>query len=292
MNNRADEGLAPARVTVIGVGLIGGSVALALRRAWPGCVITGYDPDPGVRARIVPRLVDVASDALDASLRDAQLVFVACPPAAMPAVFERAARCAPADCIVTDCGSTKSSIVAAAERAFGVDSPRFVAGHPIAGSQDSGPDAARAELFERRIWLLCPTGPAQQASAEHLARILATFGARVEQLEAAVHDAMFAEFSHWPHAVAFALCAAIAEGALADSASHYSGAGLRDTTRIGASSPSLWAGILLDNRAATLASARRFRTQLERLETALEAGDRGALEELFERASRWRRSVD
>ncbi|MFA7504914.1 MAG: prephenate dehydrogenase [Burkholderiaceae bacterium] len=280
------------RITIVGAGLIGASIALALRRALPGCRLTGVDPDRGVCAVIVPGVVDAATDDLAEGLRDAQLVFVACPVDAMAQVFETIARVAPPDCLVTDCGSTKSSVAAAAAEAFGADSPRFLAGHPIAGSEGSGPAAARADLFDGRIWLLCPAGPAQERMATRLGGLLERFGARVESIHPAAHDAMFAEFSHWPHAVAFTLCASIADGAFAEAARHFSGAGLRDTTRIGASSATLWAGILLDNRESALASARRFREKLDALEGALEASDRDTLEALFGAASRWRRSVD
>lgn len=280
------------RVTIVGAGLIGASVALALRRALPGCRITGVDPDRAVRDALVPAIADAATDDLAEGVRDAQLVFVACPVGAMRQAFETIARAAPANCLVTDCGSTKSSVAVAAEEVFGADSPRFVAGHPIAGSEGSGPAAARADLFEGRIWLLCPAGSAQERMAARLGKLLARLGARVESIHPAAHDAMFAEFSHWPHAVAFALCASIADGAFADAARHFSGAGLRDTTRIGASSAPLWTGILLDNRESVLASARRFREKLDVLEEALETSDRAAIEALFAAASRWRRSVD
>lgn len=280
------------RITIVGAGLIGSSIALALRRALPACRIVAVDPDRKVRAALVPGIADEATDDLGAGLRDAQLVFVACPVDAMGGVFETIARVAPADCLVTDCGSTKASVVVAAEEAFGTESPRFVAGHPIAGSEGSGPTAGRAELFDGRIWLLCPAGPAQERAASRLGELIGRLGARVESIHPAAHDAMFAEFSHWPHAVAFALCAAIADGAFADAARHFSGAGLRDTTRIGASSPALWTGILLDNRESVLASARRFRGKLDALESALESSDAAALESLLSAASRWRRAVD
>ncbi len=280
------------RITIVGAGLIGASIALALRRALPACRIVAVDPDPAVRAALMPDIAHAASDDLAAGLRDAQVVFVACPVAAMADVLETSARAAPADCLVTDCASTKATVMAAAADAFGLDSPRFVAGHPIAGSEGSGPQAARAELFDGRIWLLCPAGPAQKRAAARLGDLIGRLGARVESIHPAAHDAMFAEFSHWPHAVAFALCAAIADGAFADAARHFSGAGLRDTTRIGASSPALWTGILLDNRESVLASARRFRGKLDALEAALESSDAAALESLFRAASHWRRGVD
>jgi len=110
-------------------------------------------------------------------------------------------------------------------------------------------------------------------------------------MEAGAHDALFAEVSHWPHAVAFALCAAIAEGSNAEAAARFAGAGLRDTTRIGASSPALWADILLDNRAAVLRCAERFQRELGTVLQALRDADRDALLERFEAASRWRRTL-
>lgn len=123
---------------------------------------------------------------------------------------------------------------------------------------------------------------------EAVTRLLEPTGANVEMLDPTLHDRLFAEVSHWPHAVAFALSAAIAGYGLADRAVEYSGAGLRDTTRVGASSPELWADILLDNREACLDSAQRFRESSEAVYAALRDGDRDALVRIFSSASRWR----
>src|SRR5690606_20908582 len=165
---------------------------------------------------------------------------------------------------------------------------RFVPGHPIAGSEHSGAQAADPDLFRGRRWLLCPVDatPAQHCAA--VTRLLEPTGAKVETLDPLLHDRVFADVSHWPHAVAFALSAAIAGHELAERALEYSGAGLRDTTRIGASSPTLWAAILLDNRDLCLESGQRSGGEIAEIRGALRAGDRDALVRIFSAASRWR----
>ncbi|RPH58317.1 MAG: prephenate dehydrogenase/arogenate dehydrogenase family protein, partial [Burkholderiales bacterium] len=190
--------------------------------------------------------------------------------------------------IVTDCGSTKRSVIDAARRALGDAFIRYVPGHPIAGSERSGPQAADPDLFRGRRWLLCPLDATPQQHCEAVTRLLEPTGAQVSTLDPSLHDRVFAEVSHWPHAVAFGLSAAIAGGDLAERALEFSGAGLRDTTRVGASSPTMWADILLDNRDACLAAAARFRACNDAIIAALEVGDRDALVEIFSAASRWR----
>ncbi|MCP5266167.1 MAG: prephenate dehydrogenase/arogenate dehydrogenase family protein [Burkholderiaceae bacterium] len=280
------------RVAIIGAGLIGGSLGAALGARGLATERVAYDSSPDARQRLVPTIADRVASSIAEACDGAELVVVACPVTALDEVFARIGRHAPPDCLVTDCTSTKRTAIAAARAGLGSLFERFVPGHPIAGSERSGPLAARPELFSGKAWLLCPLDAAQSAAADRLAPLLTAVGASVERMDAGEHDAMFAEFSHWPHAVVFALCAAVARGGYGALAARFSGAGLRDTTRIGASSPDLWADILLDNREAVLASASRFAEALDALRDRLENGVRGDLVELLAAGSEWRRTLD
>ena len=276
------------KLAILGVGLIGGSLAAALKRAGTVAQIAGYSPNDDARVARALGHLDVACDNVAEAVTGASFVVVAAPVTAMPALFAQIRDALDSQAIVTDCGSTKRSVIDAARRALGDAFLRYVPGHPIAGSERSGPQAADPDLFRDRRWLLCPLDTTPQQHCEAVKRLVEPTGAQVSTLDPALHDRVFAEASHWPHAVAFGLSAAIAGGELAERALEYSGAGLRDTTRVGASSPTMWADILLDNREACLASAARFRACNEAIVAALEAGDRDALVAIFSAASRWR----
>lgn len=276
------------RIAILGVGLIGGSLAAALKRVGAVAQVAGYSPNDDARVARALGHVDVACDSVAEAVAGASFVVLAAPVTAMPELFAQLRDALEPRAIVTDCGSTKRSVIDAARRALGDAFLRYVPGHPIAGSEHSGPQAADPDLFRDRRWLLCPVDTTPQQHCEAVRRLVETVGAQVSTLDPALHDRVFAEASHWPHAVAFGLSAAIAGGELAEQALEFSGAGLRDTTRVGASSPAMWADILLDNRDACLASAARFRASNEAIVAALEAGDRDALVEIFSAASRWR----
>jgi len=276
------------RLAILGVGLIGGSLAASLKRSGTVAQIAGYSPNDDARVARALGHVDLACDSVAEAVAGASFVVVAAPVTAMPALFAQIREALDPQAIVTDCGSTKRSVIDAARRALGDAFLRFVPGHPIAGSERSGPQAADPDLFRDRRWLLCPLDTTPQQHCEAIRRLLEPTGAQVSTLDPALHDRVFAEASHWPHAVAFGLSAAIAGGDLADRALEFSGAGLRDTTRVGASAPGMWADILLDNREACLASAARFRAINEAIVAALEAGDRDSLVAIFSAGSRWR----
>ncbi|HQY27764.1 MAG TPA: prephenate dehydrogenase/arogenate dehydrogenase family protein [Burkholderiaceae bacterium] len=276
------------KLAILGVGLIGASLAAALKRAGSIGQIAGYSPGDDARVARALGYVDVACDSVAEAVTGAGFVVVAAPVTAMPTLFAQIRDALDAQAIITDCGSTKRSVIDAARRALGDAFMRYVPGHPIAGSERSGPQAADPDLFRGRRWLLCPLDATPQQHCEAVARLLEPTGAQVSTLDPSLHDRIFAEASHWPHAVAFGLSAAIAGGDLAERALEFSGAGLRDTTRVGASSPTMWADILLDNRDACLASAARFRACNDAIVAALETGDREALVALFSTASRWR----
>ena len=280
------------RVAIIGTGMIGSSFAAALRARALATKVVGYSPGDDAHVARTRGLLDEAAASVAEACAGADLIVLANPVPAMPEVFAQVAGAAGEQALITDCASTKSSVIAAARSALGPAFERYVPGHPIAGSERSGPGAARADLFANRLWLLCPVNEAQRRLALRLAGLLAALGAQVQTMDAEVHDALFAEFSHWPHALVFALSAAIASGEHAQLAAQFSGAGLRDTTRIGASSAQLWADIVLDNREAVLECAARFEESLALVLGAIAAADRERLVEVFEKGARWRRQVD
>ncbi len=279
------------RVAVIGVGMVGGSVAAALRAGGACSELVGFSPTPdGPRALelgLIDRLATSTAEAVEAADR----VVIAAPIPAIPGVLRELRPVLPEHALITDCASSKLSVIAAAERELGAAFERFLPGHPIAGSERNGPDAARAELFRGKRWLFCPVNERQARWCGPWQSLLWTTGAHFSEIEAQLHDRVFAEVSHWPHAVAFALGAAIGRGELADEAVRFAGAGLRDTSRIAASPAELWAGILLDNVEPVLESAERFRSELDRLIGALERRDRKALIEVLDLSSRWRRRI-
>lgn len=286
---RAGVGAASIRsLAVVGLGLIGGSVALAARRAYPALRVVGFDPGLAAAEAIDLGLVQRIAPTLEDAVREADLVVLACPVHSMPQAFDTLAHALRDDAIVTDCGSTKDSVIAAARARLGPRFARYLPGHPIAGSERSGPGAARADLFAGKAWLLAPLDPLQQALADRLEPWLSGLGARVEHIDAAIHDPIFGEYSHAAHALVFAMCLASARGPFRGALARMAGAGFRDTTRIGASSPALWAGILADNPSHTLSAIGRVRDALGEFEAALAVGDKDALEALIAEGSRWR----
>ena len=253
--------------------------------------VVGYAPPPDGATAVELGLVDEACADVAAALHGADLVMLAAPVTVLPALFDEVAVCLPDGAIVTDCASTKRSALAAARASLGNRAGRFVAGHPIAGSERSGPRAARATLFDGAQVMVCPAAETDRAACERVQALWRALGANVVLTDVDSHDSLYGELSHWPHAVAFALSAAVGTGAHADDALRFAGGGLRDTTRIGASSPTLWADILLDNRDAVLESAQAFERELQAITEAIREGRRDDLVALLARGADWRRKL-
>ena len=279
------------RVAVLGLGLIGGSFAAAVRRARLADRVVGYAPPPDGAAAVGLGLVDEACTDVAAALRGADLVMLAAPVTVLPALFDEVAACLPDGAIVTDCASTKRSVLAAARASLGNRAGCFVAGHPIAGSERSGPQAARATLFDGAQVMVCPAAETDRRACERVQALWRALGANGVLTGGGRHHPLYGELSHRAHAVAFALSAAVGTGAHADDALRFAGGGLRDTTRIGASSPTLWADILLDNRDAVLESAQAFERELRAITGAIRDGHRDELVELLGRGADWRRRL-
>jgi prephenate dehydrogenase len=282
------------KLVVIGVGLIGGSLALALKsHDLVGRVVgvgrSRANLDQAVRAGIV----DVAmtlDEPWTSELRDADVVVVATPVAQIPNLFAAMADSLGSQTIVTDAGSTKQDVVAAARAHLRDALPRFVPAHPIAGTERSGAAAAFPTLYEGRSTILTPGA---ETDAQALARVRALWeacGARVVELDPRTHDRILAAVSHLPHLLAAAYVAELAVRGEAEALFAYAGAGFRDFTRIAAASPEMWRDITLANRDALIVEIAAYRGALDVIESAMQQDDGESLKALFQSASDARRA--
>jgi prephenate dehydrogenase len=217
-------------------------------------------------------------------LHDADLVLLATPVGQMPSLFERIAPHVGSRTVLTDAGSTKRDVIAAARLHLGALLPRFVAGHPIAGTEHSGAAAAFDSLFRDKAVVLTPLETTDAAAVGRVSAAWTQCGAEVSMLDAERHDAVFAAVSHLPHALAFALVAELSERADAAEYFRYAASGFRDFTRLASSDPEMWRDICIANAAALRQELTVFREQLGRLESLLAASDGGALAALFAKA--------
>ncbi len=268
---------------VIGLGMIGGSVLAGARARGLFARATGADTDRAACTQAVSAgLVAEASPDAAAAARGADLLVLATPIDAMAGVVQAALPHLAPGAVVTDVASVKGPVIAGAGRLAADAGVQFVPGHPIAGTERSGLAAADPNLFAGRLAVVTPPPRADEAAVARVADLWRRLGATVLRMEPEAHDAAFAAVSHLPHLVVYALLAALAEDpVLADAAQRLSGGGLRDTTRIGASSPALWRGICLANRRHLLDALDAFDTQMTRLRAGLAAGDGDLIERTF-----------
>ncbi len=275
-------------VAVVGVGLIGGSFALAARRAGGVGEIVGVGRSrPNLERAKALRVIDRDAGLAEA-VAAADLVFLAMPVGATGAVLDALAPHLAPDAVVTDAGSTKRDVVDAARAALGSRFPRFVPGHPIAGAEQSGVEAARAELFQGKRTVLTPLPETDPRASETVRELWRACGAEVHEMTPESHDQVFATVSHLPHLLAFALVYDVASHEAAELLFDYAASGFRDFTRIASSHPEMWRDICLANRTALLAELTRFESVLGEARRLLEARDAAGLERLFEGARRAR----
>ena len=272
------------RVAVLGTGLIGASVALAAKRR--GDEVRGFDPDPAALAVAVERGAVEAAASLEEAVDGAELVVVAAPIAALAAQVAAALE-ATDDATVTDVGSTKASVVRAAD-----GSPRFVGGHPIAGGETRGPDHASAALFEGATWFLTPIATTDATRHRLVHGFVSDLGATPVAIDPGAHDRLVALTSHVPHVLANVVAnqtgASRVDG---HEPLAHAGGSLRDMTRIAGANPRIWIDIFLDNSAAIREALREHRRQIEQVESALEQGDAGYLARFIGEASSNRRRM-
>jgi prephenate dehydrogenase len=277
--------MSTGRLTVIGIGLIGGSFARAVRRGGAVGEIVGCGTDAvELRNAVELGVIDRAEADVAGAARDADVVMIATPVGVIPEVFRRIADVLNEDTVVTDAGSVKGSVVAAARAHLGRHFPRFVPGHPIAGTERSGVAASFAELYVNQRVILSPE-PETRADAVATVRALwEAAGAYVEEMPAAEHDAILAYTSHLPHMVAFALANCLAGAEPASELLRFAAGGFRDLTRIASSHPVMWRDIAIANRAELLRALRDYQASIGEVVSAIERKDAVVLEQLFARA--------
>ena len=265
-------------VTIVGAGLIGGSAGLALasRRLADRIIGVGRSEASLAAAQERGAVTETTTD-LAAGVAAADLVLVATRVGMIPSLLEQIDAAIRPDTLITDAGSTKASIVAAWDQQ--PRRGRFVGSHPLAGSHQRGPQAAVADLFAGRLTVLTPTPTTPPADCEAIAAFWSALGAEVLELPPAEHDRLLAAASHAPHVIAAALAAATPAAAR-----RLTAGGWRDTTRIAAGDPQLWADILLDNAAAIASQLEQVTATTDHLRAAIEAGDRSSLIRLLTHA--------
>ena len=280
------------RVAVIGLGLLGGSVGLAIAENLPGCVTRGFDCDPHVRRRAAIRgLVGEVCDTAVAAVGGADLVILCVPVGAMGGAAAEIADALPDGAIVSDVGSSKAAVGEALRAAL----PRAIVipAHPVAGTERSGPDAGFAQLFRHRWCILTPAADTDPQAIARLSAFWEALGANVERMDAAHHDLVLAVTSHIPHLIAYTIVgtASDLEEVTRSEVIKYSAGGFRDFTRIAASDPTMWRDVFLTNREAVLEMLGRFTEDLTALQRAIRRGDGEALFDLFTRTRDIRRSI-
>ena len=271
------------RLAIIGVGLIGGSFALALKQAGTVREVLGVGRSAANLALARQHgLIDRAVDFAEAGQADC--ILLAMPVGEIAAVLAQLAPHLKAGAVVTDAGSTKANVIAAARTALGARFNDFVPGHPIAGSECNGPLAARADLFQARKVVLTPEPETQAAALALVTSLWAVTGAQVEILDAALHDQVFAAVSHLPHLAAYALVNELAQRENSAEFFRFAASGFRDFTRIAGSSPEMWRDIALANHGALLNELDAYIAALQQLRHAVEAGDHHTLLKIFSQA--------
>jgi len=277
------------KLVVIGVGLIGGSFALALKKAGMVNEVVGVGRSrKNLQVALKLGVIDKAETDAARAVADADLVLVGAPVGQMPGIFARIAPALPKHAVVTDADSTKQDVIAAARRHLGVHFSQFVPAHPIAGTEHSGAAAAFPELFRDRNLILLPQKETKAAAVRLVRAAWLACGARIVRLEAAEHDEIFGAVSHLPHVVAFALVNQLGQRRDAKRLLGFSGGGLRDTVRIAGSSPEMWRDICIANRAALVPLVDGYISELEAARAALAAGDGELLQQMFSAAQKAR----
>ncbi|WP_116317387.1 prephenate dehydrogenase [Cupriavidus sp. P-10] len=277
-----------SRVVIVGVGLIGGSLALALKRAGVAGTVVGVGRSPASLQKALDLgVIDEAATLADAAC-GASLIVLCAPVAQTFALLHALEPHLQPGTIVTDAGSTKSDVIMAAKTALGDKVAQFVPAHPIAGRELNGVEAALADLYVGKKTVLCPL---QENARDDVAAVRAMWeqaGAQCHVMSAVQHDAVFAAVSHLPHLLSYALVAQVANAEDAALKLDFAGGGFRDFTRIAASSPEMWRDICVANREALLRELNTYQSVLAHLKTQIEKGDGDGLERIFTRASKTR----
>lgn len=284
--------MAITNVAIIGLGLLGSSLGLAIAKHAPEIRTSGYDADPSTRETAkARRLTDVICDTAAEAVAEADLVILCVPVGAMGFAAEAIRGALPDTAIISDVGSSKQSVSDALASAL--PDHCIIPAHPVAGTEQSGPEAGFAELFEHRWCILTPPDGAPTDRVDDLTRFWERLGSTVEIMDAAHHDLVLAVTSHIPHLIAYTIVgtASDLEDVTRSEVIKYSAGGFRDFTRIAASDPTMWRDVFLSNKDAVLEMLGRFTEDLTALQRAIRRGDGDALHDLFTRTRAIRRSI-
>ncbi|MEO5598563.1 MAG: prephenate/arogenate dehydrogenase family protein [Novosphingobium sp.] len=280
------------RVAIIGLGLQGGSIGLAVAAYLPGTQTTGYDANPATRLRAAERgLVGTVCETAAEAVQDADLVIFCVPPGAMGDAAREIADALPPRALVSDVGSSKQTIAKALADAL--PGRAIIPAHPVAGTENSGPDAGFAELFKGRWCIITPPEDANKLQLTALVQFWEALGANVELMDPQHHDLVLAVTSHLPHLIAYTIVgtASDLEEVTRGEVIKYSAGGFRDFTRIAASDPVMWRDVFLSNKDAVLEMLQRFTEDLTELQKAIRKDDGQALFDHFTRTRAVRRSI-
>ncbi|MXP45718.1 prephenate/arogenate dehydrogenase family protein [Allopontixanthobacter sediminis] len=284
--------MAIKRAAIIGLGLLGGSIGLAVKEFLPGVTTTGFDIDPGVRVRAGLRgLVGEVCGTAEHAVADADLVIFCVPVGAIPAAAEQIRGSLPPHAIISDVGSSKQTVGEALRAAL--PGHTVIPAHPVAGTERSGPEAGFASLFQHRWCILTPDEDTPPDALADLQDFWEGIGARIEIMDAAHHDLVLAVTSHIPHLIAYTIVgtASDLEDVTRSEVIKYSAGGFRDFTRIAASDPTMWRDVFLHNRGAVLEMLGRFTEDLTAMQRAIRSSDGEALFDLFTRTRDIRNSI-
>lgn len=274
------------KLTIFGVGLIGGSVALALKKAGFITHVVGVGRSAkSLNEALDLGVIDSLETNVEAAIQDADLILIAAPVAQTNAILQSIKPHLNKQTVITDAGSTKANVLACAKAVLGEQFNQFIGGHPIAGAEKSGVSAAMPDLYEGKNVVLTPTFETNIDAVTAVTKLWQVCGANVSEMTAATHDGIFAAVSHLPHLLAFALVDDIASRANAAQLFGFAASGFRDFTRIAGSHPEMWRDISLANKTALLRELTAYQLELSQLKQLLEYEDGAGLQALFERAS-------
>lgn len=274
------------KIVIFGVGLIGGSVALALKKAGSTAQIVGVGrSSESLQTALDLGVIDTATSDIAAAVKDADIILIAAPVAQTSSILNAIKPHLTASTVITDAGSTKGDVLQCAQQILGPQFSQFVGGHPIAGAEKSGVTAAMADLYTNKNVVVTPTTATSTEATRQVKALWQACGANVSEMSATTHDGIFAAVSHLPHLLAFALVDDIASRANAEQLFGFAASGFRDFTRIAGSHPEMWRDISLANRAALLNELEAYQQELSKMQQLLKAEDGAGLQALFERAS-------
>ncbi len=274
------------KLVIFGVGLIGGSVALALKKQAnaPLCVGIGRNR-ANLDQALALGIIDTIETDIASALKDADMVLIAAPVAQTKNILQSIQPHLEPNTIITDAGSTKADVLAMAKTVLAQQANQFVGAHPIAGAEKSGASAAKADLFVDKNVVITPSSNTNHEAVNQVRHLWQACGANVIEMSAEKHDGIFATVSHLPHLLAFVLVEEIASRDNADELFNFAASGFRDFTRIAGSSPEMWRDISFANKPALLNEISTYEQALSKLKQTLAGEDADALQALFERAS-------